>query len=51
MARAICKGLNNIPTVLILSQDAFYKQHSPEEIKQAFNNDFDFGELLRLGES
>lgn len=36
-------ALNHIPTVLILSQDAFYKQHSPEEIKQAYNNDFDFG--------
>ncbi|GMK55938.1 hypothetical protein CspeluHIS016_0209940 [Cutaneotrichosporon spelunceum] len=42
VARAICKGLNNIPTVLILSQDAFYKHHTPEEIQQAMNNDFDF---------
>ncbi|BEJ15613.1 hypothetical protein CspHIS471_0502180 [Cutaneotrichosporon sp. HIS471] len=42
VARAICKGLNNIPTVLILSQDAFYKYHTQEEIQQAMNNDFDF---------
>lgn len=38
-------ALNHIPTVLILSQDAFYKQHTEEEIQQAYNNDFDFGEL------
>lgn len=38
-------ALNHIPTVLILSQDAFYKRHSEEEIQQAYNNDFDFGEL------
>lgn len=38
-------ALNHIPTVLILSQDAFYKRHSEEEIQQAHNNDFDFGEL------
>ncbi|BEI84761.1 hypothetical protein CcaverHIS002_0501620 [Cutaneotrichosporon cavernicola] len=42
VARAICKGLNNIPTVLILSQDAFYKYHTQEDIQQAMNNDFDF---------
>ncbi|KLT40937.1 uridine kinase [Cutaneotrichosporon oleaginosum] len=42
VARAICKGLNNIPTVLILSQDAFYKRHTQEEIDRAMNNDFDF---------
>lgn len=29
--------------MLILSQDAFYKYHTPEEIEQAFNNDLDFG--------
>jgi hypothetical protein len=29
--------------VLILSQDAFYKRHTQEEIDQAMNNDFDFG--------
>lgn len=36
-------ALDHIPTVLILSQDAFYKQHTSEEIEQAFKNDFDFG--------
>lgn len=36
-------ALNNIPTVLILSQDSFYKHHTPEEIQQAFNNDLDLG--------
>ncbi|BEJ08138.1 hypothetical protein CcaverHIS641_0502230 [Cutaneotrichosporon cavernicola] len=45
VARAICKGLNNIPTVLILSQDAFYKYHTQEDIQQAMNNDFDFERL------
>ncbi|RSH85620.1 Uridine kinase [Saitozyma podzolica] len=41
VARAILSALNNIPTVLILSQDSFYRHHTPEEIQQAFNNDLD----------
>ena len=45
VAQAICSALNNIPSVLILSQDAFYNKHSPEEVARAFNSDFDFGEL------
>lgn len=43
MARAICKALNDIPTVLILSQDAFYKKHTEEEVKQAFASNLDVG--------
>lgn len=43
VARAILAALNHIPTVLILSQDAFYKKHTEEELQQAFNNDYDFG--------
>lgn len=45
VAKAIMSALDHIPTVLILSQDAFYKKHTQEEIEQAYNNDFDFGEL------
>ncbi|WWD02096.1 uridine kinase [Kwoniella europaea PYCC6329] len=41
VARAILSALNYIPTVLILSQDAFYCAHTPEEIELAFNNDLD----------
>ncbi|KAF9065590.1 armadillo/beta-catenin/plakoglobin [Rhodocollybia butyracea] len=42
VARQIVKALGSIPTVLILSQDSFYKHHSPEEIKLAFESKFDF---------
>ncbi|KAJ3822471.1 armadillo/beta-catenin/plakoglobin [Lentinula raphanica] len=35
-------ALGSIPTVLILSQDSFYKHHSPEEIELAFQSKFDF---------
>ncbi|KAK4685916.1 uridine kinase, partial [Tremellales sp. Uapishka_1] len=41
VARSILSALNNIPTVLILSQDAFYRHHSQEEIDSAFKNDLD----------
>jgi uridine kinase len=43
VARAILAALDHIPTVLILSQDAFYRKHTPEEIKLAFANDLDLG--------
>ena len=43
MARAILQQLDHIPTVLILSQDSFYRRHTPEEIKLAFDNDLDLG--------
>jgi uridine kinase len=46
VARAILQQLDHIPTVLILSQDSFYRRHTPEEIKLAFDNDLDLGELL-----
>jgi uridine kinase len=44
VARAILQQLDHIPTVLILSQDSFYRRHTPEEIKLAFDNDLDLGE-------
>jgi hypothetical protein len=43
VARAILSALDYIPTVLILSQDAFYSYHSPEELELAFKNDLDLG--------
>ncbi|KAL0580943.1 Uridine kinase [Marasmius crinis-equi] len=42
VARQIVKSLGNIPSVIILSQDSFYKKHSPEELKLAHANMFDF---------
>ncbi|KAJ9121749.1 hypothetical protein QFC22_002370 [Naganishia vaughanmartiniae] len=41
VAEAILKSLNNIPTVLVLSQDSFYRKHNEQEIKLAFQNDLD----------
>lgn len=43
MARAILAALNYVPTVLILSQDSFYREHTPEELEAAFKNEYDFG--------
>jgi hypothetical protein len=48
VARAILSALGYIPTVLILSQDAFYRAHSPEELELAFKSDLDLGESPRL---
>ncbi|TFY70473.1 hypothetical protein EVG20_g2532 [Dentipellis fragilis] len=42
VARQIVRSLGSIPTVIILSQDSFYKKHSPEEIALAFASRFDF---------
>ncbi|KAJ7593148.1 armadillo/beta-catenin/plakoglobin [Mycena floridula] len=42
VARQIVKSLGSIPSIIILSQDSFYKRHSPEEIALAFNSQFDF---------
>ncbi|KAI0049770.1 armadillo/beta-catenin/plakoglobin [Auriscalpium vulgare] len=42
VARQIVRALGSIPTVVIMSQDSFYKRHSPEEIAQAFACRFDF---------
>ncbi|KZT07622.1 armadillo/beta-catenin/plakoglobin [Laetiporus sulphureus 93-53] len=41
VARQIVKSLGSIPTVIILSQDSFYKRHTREEIDLAFANRFD----------
>jgi len=46
VARAILSALGYIPTVLILSQDAFYRAHTPEELELAFKSDLDLGDLL-----
>jgi Ni2+-binding GTPase involved in maturation of urease and hydrogenase len=48
VARAILSALGYIPTVLILSQDAFYRAHTPEEVEKAFNNDLDVGESCEI---
>ncbi|ETW83025.1 hypothetical protein HETIRDRAFT_157190 [Heterobasidion irregulare TC 32-1] len=42
VAREIVRSLGSIPTVIIMSQDSFYKRHTPEEIKLAFASRFDF---------
>uniref|UniRef100_A0A0W0EXS7 Uridine kinase n=1 Tax=Moniliophthora roreri TaxID=221103 RepID=A0A0W0EXS7_MONRR len=42
VARQIVQSLGNIPTIIILSQDSFYKKHSPEELVLAHANMFDF---------
>ncbi|PFH53005.1 hypothetical protein AMATHDRAFT_1730 [Amanita thiersii Skay4041] len=42
VARQIVKSLGSIPTVIILSQDSFYKFHTPEELALAHANKLDF---------
>ncbi|KNZ81857.1 Uridine-cytidine kinase-like 1 [Termitomyces sp. J132] len=42
VAREIVKALGSIPTVIILSQDSFYKYHTPEELELAHANKMDF---------
>ncbi|KAF8134911.1 armadillo beta-catenin plakoglobin [Boletus edulis] len=42
VARQIVKSLGSVPTVVILSQDSFYKYHTEEEIALAHANRFDF---------
>ncbi|KAI0078825.1 armadillo/beta-catenin/plakoglobin [Panus rudis PR-1116 ss-1] len=42
VARRIVEKLGSIPTIVILSQDSFYKKHSPEEVKLAHANLMDF---------
>ncbi|OBZ72542.1 Uridine-cytidine kinase-like 1 [Grifola frondosa] len=42
VARRIVQSLGSIPTVIILSQDSFYKRHTPEEIELANASRFDF---------
>ncbi|KAG0696208.1 armadillo beta-catenin plakoglobin [Suillus ampliporus] len=42
VARQIVRSLGSVPTVVILSQDSFYKRHTPEEVAQAHANRMDF---------
>lgn len=42
VAREILRLLDHVPNVLIISQDSFYRHHSPEEIDLAFSNELDF---------
>ncbi|KZT29873.1 armadillo/beta-catenin/plakoglobin [Neolentinus lepideus HHB14362 ss-1] len=42
VARQIVQSLGSIPTVVILSQDSFYKRHTPEEVALAMENKMDF---------
>ncbi|RDX57400.1 armadillo/beta-catenin/plakoglobin [Lentinus brumalis] len=42
VARRIVQSLGSIPTVVILSQDSFYRRHSPEDLELAFANRYDF---------
>lgn len=42
VARQIVKSLGSIPTIVILSQDSFYKHHTEEEIALAHASRFDF---------
>ncbi|KAI0279728.1 armadillo/beta-catenin/plakoglobin [Russula aff. rugulosa BPL654] len=41
VARQIVRSLGSIPTVVIISQDSFYKKHTPEEVALAFASRFD----------
>ncbi|VDC04789.1 unnamed protein product [Peniophora sp. CBMAI 1063] len=42
VAREIVRAMGSIPTVVIMSQDSFYKRHTPEEVALAFQSRFDF---------
>ncbi|KAI0303809.1 armadillo/beta-catenin/plakoglobin [Multifurca ochricompacta] len=42
VARQIVRALGSIPAVVIMSQDSFYKKHTPEEVALAFTSRFDF---------
>lgn len=42
VARQIVRSLGSIPSVVILSQDSFYKRHTPEELVLAHASLFDF---------
>lgn len=50
VARQIVKKLGSIPTVIILSQDSFYKYHDEEELALAHANllDFDHPDALDM---
>lgn len=42
VAREILRSIGSIPSVVILSQDSFYKRHDDDELKRAFANMYDF---------
>ncbi|KAF8525854.1 armadillo/beta-catenin/plakoglobin [Hysterangium stoloniferum] len=42
VAQQIIESLGYLPTVAIISQDSFYKVHSPEDLELAFANQYDF---------
>ncbi|KAF8340521.1 uncharacterized protein EI90DRAFT_3143886 [Cantharellus anzutake] len=42
VAREIVKALGHIPSVVIMSQDSFYKALTTEQSKKAFDNNYDF---------
>nr|GAT60732.1 armadillo/beta-catenin/plakoglobin [Mycena chlorophos] len=42
VARQIVRSLGSIPSVVILSQDSFYKKHTEQELVDAFANNYDF---------
>lgn len=42
VAQEIVRSLDSIPSVIIMSQDSFYKEHTPEELVMAFANQYDF---------
>ncbi|KAG6335669.1 hypothetical protein ID866_3427 [Astraeus odoratus] len=42
VARQLVKSLGSVPTIVIMSQDSFYKRHTEDEIVLAHANRFDF---------
>ncbi|KEP48634.1 uridine-cytidine kinase [Rhizoctonia solani 123E] len=40
VAQEIVRSLDSIPSVIIMSQDSFYKEHTPEELVLAFANNY-----------
>ncbi|KAH7909494.1 armadillo beta-catenin plakoglobin [Hygrophoropsis aurantiaca] len=42
VAQQIVRSLGSVPTVVIMSQDSFYKYHTPEEVALAHANRMDF---------
>ncbi|EJU04632.1 armadillo/beta-catenin/plakoglobin [Dacryopinax primogenitus] len=42
VAEKIIQSLQSLPSILILSQDSFYKKHNEQELALAFSNEYDF---------
>ncbi|KAF7374866.1 Armadillo/beta-catenin/plakoglobin [Mycena sanguinolenta] len=42
VAQQIVRNLGHLPSVVILSQDSFYKRHTDEELALAFTSSYDF---------